>query len=108
MAYFAEIENGIVKRVIVADLEFINSGKVGDPQNWVETFIDGSQRKSYASIGYTYNKIRDVFITPKPYPSWVLDVQTNDWYSPKPMPVVSVGQSARWSELKNLWEIFNL
>ena len=33
-------------------------------------------RKNYASIGYTYDSIRDAFIPPKPFASWVLDETT--------------------------------
>ena len=35
MSYFAQVENGIVINVIVADQEFIDSGVVGT--NWIET-----------------------------------------------------------------------
>jgi hypothetical protein len=56
MGYFAHInENSVVTTVIVADQEFINTGAEGDPVNWIETSIDGSFRKQYAGIGYTYD-----------------------------------------------------
>lgn len=77
MSHFAEIdENGVVKRVIVAEQDFIDSGKVGDPKNWVQTSyntIRGKHRlggtplrKNYAGVGYTYDKERDAFIPPAP------------------------------------------
>jgi hypothetical protein len=63
MGYFAHIdENNIVTTVIVADQEFINTGAEGDPASWIETSIDGSFRKQYAGIGYTYDAQADVFI----------------------------------------------
>jgi len=39
-------------------------------------------RGNYAGIGYTYDSTNNIFICPKPYPSWTLDVQTADWISP--------------------------
>lgn len=59
MSYFAEIEKGIVKRIIVADQEFINSGAVGDSNNWVETKED-----NYTGIGHTYDQNKKEFIRP--------------------------------------------
>ena len=60
--YFAEVDaNGTVLRVIVADQAFIDSGKVGDPKNWVETTLDGSKGGIYAGKGYKYNKSTKVF-----------------------------------------------
>ena len=38
MGHFAEINSeNIVQRVIVAEQDFIDSGAVGDPNNWVQT-----------------------------------------------------------------------
>lgn len=43
-------------------------------------------RKNYASVGYSYNEIRDAFIPPKPYSSWVFNEETCLWDPPTPMP----------------------
>jgi hypothetical protein len=43
-------------------------------------------RKNYAGIGYLYDPIRDAFIPPKPYASWVLDELTCLWKAPVDMP----------------------
>jgi hypothetical protein len=43
-------------------------------------------RKNYAGIGYTYDAIRDAFIPPQPYPSWVLNETTCLWEPPIPHP----------------------
>jgi hypothetical protein len=37
MSHFAEVINGRVERVIVAEQDFIDSGAVGDPANWIQT-----------------------------------------------------------------------
>jgi len=81
--YFAEVINDKVIRVIVADQDFINSGKVGDPKNWVETFMDGSKRDNYAGIGDTYDEIADAFITEKKSPLWILNTATYRWIVPE-------------------------
>ena len=44
MSIFAQIENNIVTQVIVADQEFIDSGSVGEPSNWIEYT---EERKNY-------------------------------------------------------------
>ena len=96
---WAEVDaSGKVLRVIVADQAFIDSGKVGDPKRWVETQTDGSKRANYAGVGYTYDKTKDVFIPPKPYSSWTLDVASK-WQPPTPYP----GGKAEWNETTRRW-----
>lgn len=81
--YFAEIDrNGIVLRVIVADQAFINSGVVGDPSNWKQTYYQGETRKNYAGIGYKYDAARDAFVPPKPSAEATLDENTARWVLP--------------------------
>ena len=43
-------------------------------------------RKNYAGIGYSYDPVRDAFIPPKPYDSWLLDEDTCQWQPPVPFP----------------------
>ena len=101
MGYFAHIdENSVVTTVIVATQEFIDTSAEGDPANWIETSIDGSFRKQYAGIGYTYDAQADVFITPQPYPSWVLDANY-DWVAPVPYP--QDGKCYDWDETIINW-----
>ena len=101
MSYFAHInENNVVTTVIVATQEFINTGSEGDPVNWIETSIDGSFRKQYAGIGYTYDAEANVFITPQPYPSWTLD-SNYDWVAPVPYP--NDGKQYTWDESTLSW-----
>jgi hypothetical protein len=56
--------------------------------NTSESSADQSKafRKNYAGIGYLYDPIRDAFIPPKPYASWVLDELTCLWKAPVDMP----------------------
>lgn len=80
---FAEVINGTVTRVIVADQAFIDSGAVGDPANWVQTYEDGSIGKNYAGVGYTYDSKTSSFISPKPDQTATLDSNTGKWSEPK-------------------------
>jgi hypothetical protein len=104
MGYFAHInENSVVTTVIVATQEFIDTSAEGNPANWIETSIDGSFRKQYAGIGYTYDAQADVFITPQPYPSWTLD-SNYDWVAPVPYP--NDGKMYMWDETTLSWVLF--
>ena len=84
--YFAEVDkkSGVVLRVIVANQSFIDSGKVGDPKNWIETTMDGSKRKNYARVGYEYNKTLDAFVPPKPTKDAVFDASKAKWVKSTP------------------------
>jgi len=101
MSHFAEINNdGVVQRVIVAEQDFINSGAVGDSFLWVQTSYNNNFRKQFAGKGFTYDKAKDKFIAPKPYPSWALD-SNDDWQAPSAMP--DDGKMYRWDEDNTKW-----
>ena len=102
MAHFAKIgSNTIVTEIIVSEQDFINSGTVGDSFLWVQTSYNGSFRKNYASVGDTYDKVRDAFIAPKPYPSWTLVEDTCQWAPATAMP--SDGKGYEWDEDTTAW-----
>ena len=100
MAHYAFLdENNIVTEVIVGKDETETIDGLS-PEVWygnfrnqtcVRTSYNGNIRKQFAGIGYFYNPDADVFILPKPYPSWVLN-ETYDWESPVPMPTTD----GRW------------
>ena len=103
MSHFAKIDNNnIVTEVIVAEQDFINSGVVGDSFLWVQTSYNNSFRKNFAGIGYTYDKTRDAFIPPKPYPSWTLDEDTCLWEAPVAYP--DDGNMYVWNETDQQWD----
>jgi len=101
MAHFAKLDNNIVTDVIVSEQDFINSGAVGDSFLWVQTSYNGNFRKNYAAVGYTYDKTKDAFIAPKPYPSWVLVEDTCQWEAPTAMP--TDGKAYEWNEDTTAW-----
>lgn len=103
--HWAEIdENGVVLRVIVASDSFIQSGAVGNPNNWVRTYKDRSARKNFASPGDTYRADLDGFITPSPYPSWVLNETTGRYEAPTPQPEnTDPTRVYAWNERTQRW-----
>jgi hypothetical protein len=101
MSHFAKLgNNNIVENVIVAEKDFINSGLVGDEFLWVQTSYNGNFRGKYASIGDTWDKVNEVFISPQPYPSWTLDIDFN-WNAPTPCP--EDGLMYSWDEASLTW-----
>ena len=106
MSHFAKLDNNnIVQEVIVADQQFINTGVVGDVFRWVQTSYNGNFRKNFAGIGYKYDRIRDAFIPPQPYLSWVLNEETCRWEAPVPYP--NDGQLYSWDESTKSWVLSN-
>ena len=101
MSHFAKLDNNVVTEVIVAEQDFINSGAVGDSFLWVQTSYNGNFRKNYAAVGDTYDKSKDAFIAPKPYPSWVLDESTCRWEAPVNRPDGVNGYD--WNEDTTNW-----
>jgi len=108
MSHFAKVENGIVTQVIVAEQDVIDSGLFGT--GWIQTSYNthGGQhpegrplRKNYAGIGYIYDSVRDAFIAPKPFASWVLNETTCQWGAPTPMP--TDGKHYTWDENSLSW-----
>ena len=109
MAHFAEIDesNIVIKVNVIADEH------EADGENWCNNFSGGTWkqtsyntrggkhyapnsyteedggtplRKNYAGIGFTYDAVRDAFIPPKPFTSWVIDESTCLWKAPTDCP----------------------
>ena len=59
-------------------------------------------RKNYAGTGFTYDAIRDAFIPPKPYDSWVLNEDTCLWDAPVLYP--QDGNDYLWDEETINWK----
>lgn len=99
---FAKVRNGIVIDVMVADQDFMDNFIDSSAGQWIETKEDGSIRKNYAGIGYTYDETRDAFIAPKQYPSWTLNEDTCKWECPVAHP--DDGNSYNWNEEDQRWD----
>lgn len=111
MSHYAKVLNGIVVQVIVAEPEFFDTFIDTSPGEWIQTSYNtignvhkngGTPlRKNYAGIGFFYDHIRDAFIPPKYYPSWVLDEETCLWKPPIDLP--NDGKEYAWDEQITNW-----
>jgi len=118
MAHFAELDstnNVIGVSVVVNDVITDNDGneqeqvgidfltQLNDGVGWYkQTSYNGTLRKNYAGIGYTYDATRDAFISPQPYSSWTLNEDTCQWDSPVPYP--DDGKQYEWNEATTNWK----
>jgi hypothetical protein len=112
MSHFAKVVNGKVTQVIVAELEFFNTFVDSSPGEWIQTSYntfgnthpEGTPlRGNYAGIGYTYDRVNDVFYAPQPYSSWSLNEITWLWEAPVPYP--ADGNEYTWNEETVLWQL---
>ena len=106
MAHFAKLdENNVVLEVhcvhnnelLINDVEVEAKGIVfltewsNGYTNWKQTSYNGTIRKNYAGVGYTYDVIRDAFIPPKPDGNWTLNENTCLWESDDIVQVGTTG-----------------
>lgn len=116
MAHFAQLdENNVVTQVIVVhNNELMDNGQESEAKgiafcqslfggNWKQTSYNGSMRKNYAGIGYTYDFGRDAFIPPKPFNSWLLNETTCLWEAPSLYP--TDGKQYYWDETITSWKV---
>ena len=105
MSHWAEIdENSIVLRVLVGDNNEPDEGEAfmnGLGGTWVKTSYNGTIRKNYAGIGYTYDPVNDWFHAPQPFPSWALDADAK-WQPPVAYP--TDGVMYEWDETITDWK----
>ena len=111
MAYFATLnESNIVIRVeainnvVILDDDDVEQEQLGidflislyGAGNYKQTSYNGSIRKNYAGIGYTYDSERDAFIPPKVSENWPLNNTTCLWEPPIAYP--DDGKIYKWNE----------
>ena len=109
MAHYAKlgINSKVIAVHVVADKDCKNADGIEDEEVgrqflenifnwplWKKTSYNTSRNKhtsgddckafrgDYAGIGMIYDEDNNIFITKKPYPSWVLDTATASWESP--------------------------
>ena len=90
MSNYAEIANGIVVAVIVADADFVAT-------QTNKTYVLCIQ----GGVGWTYDEQANQFVAPQPYASWTLDAN-NDWQPPTPKP----DGDYYWDEDTQTWQPF--
>ena len=117
MAHFAKLDaNNVVLEVhVVHNNELLDENGVEQEQRgidflinwsngylaWKQTSYNGTFRKNYAGIGYTYRADLDAFVPPQPFASWVLNEDTCLWDAPTPMP--TDGKMYSWDEATTNW-----
>ena len=115
MAHFAQLDEfNIVRQVIVVsnsdclDANGQESEAVGVAfcqnlfgGNWLQTSYNNNIRVRYAGIGYRYDSVRDAFIPPQPYLSWIFNETMLDWDAPIPYP--TDGKVYAWDESIQNW-----
>lgn len=115
MAYFAQLdENNVVVRVISVSNE-VTSDIFGDEHEvlgevfcknhtrikntWKKTSYNNTIRGRFAGVGYSYDEEMNIFMPPKPYPSWVFDRDTINWNPPLEYPSEDLtGKKYVWNE----------
>jgi hypothetical protein len=115
MAHFAKLDdNNVVVSVHVVNNDVITVNGDESEQagidflsnlhghsSWKQTSYNGTIRKNYAGVGYTYDASRDAFILPKPFESWILNETTCQWDAPVAKP--SDGKYYKWDEATTSW-----
>lgn len=116
MANFAELDekNVVVRVVRVHDNECMDeSGQEVEALgaafcqnllggNWIQTSVNGRIRKRLAGIGSTYHPERNIFISEKPFSSWILNEETTEWEPPIDYP--EIGVPYVWNEELLQWD----
>ena len=113
MAHYAKVRDNIVTQVIVAEASFFDTFVDTEPGEWIQTSynthggvhsLGGTPlRKNYAGIGYSYDRTKDAFIPPKPYPSWTLNDTTCLWECSVDYP--DDGKVYKWNEEDKSWDV---
>ena len=109
MAHYAFLDADNVVTEVIAGIDETELIEGMLSETWYSNFrgqvckrtsYNNNIRKNYAGIGYTYDAVRDAFISPKPYPSWVLNEATCRWVAPVPRPPTG---EWRWDEAPLSW-----
>ena len=115
MAHFAQIDdNNVVINVLSVPDEQEHRGEeylsvnLGLGGRWIQTSYNSNVRKIFAGIGYIYNEELDVFLPPKPFPSWTVDPIKKEWVAPQERPEHIEGTSLSWNEGEQIWVRENL
>jgi|TARA_R110001599_G_scaffold238315_1_gene438082 hypothetical protein len=113
MAHFAKLGSGnIIETIEVVSNDIATTEQAGEDflnnlhgsrDVWKQTSYNGTIRKNYAGVGYTYDETKDAFIAPKPYASWTLNETTCRWQSPVTYP--DDGKLYIWNETTVAWDL---
>lgn len=71
---------------------------------FVQTSFNNNIRGRFAGIGYCYDKDLDIFIPPKPYENWILDIETATWNPPIQEPTINDSSIMNYSWHQDVYE----
>lgn len=110
MAHFAELDsdNKVIRVIVVENFPNVDTEGAAYLANtlggrWQRTSYNDSVFFNYAGIGFTWDEQRQAFISPKPFPSWVLNETTCEWEAPVACPGTSL--THKWNEVTQTWDI---
>jgi|TARA_A100000172_G_scaffold40243_1_gene24554 hypothetical protein len=132
MAHFAEIkseDNKVVRVIVVNDDDVANNGGeyTSESETWVannhdecpfvkeqhggtypstywkQTSYNNNARQIFAGIGFTYDLENDIFMPPKPFPSWTWDASNLKWDPPSICSDTTEG-AVYWDEENQRWK----
>jgi len=117
MAHFAQLDenNQVINVIVVSNNDCLDANGqesessgiafckslLGENTQWVQTSYNANFRKNYAGLGYAYDSVRDAFIPPSPYNSWILVEEICQWTAPVPNP--NDGKRYYWDENIKNW-----
>ncbi len=117
MAHFAKLDSTnnvigvhVLNNEVITDVDGNEQEQVGiafltqlhGGVGWYkQTSYNGTFRKNYAGIGYTYDATRDAFIPPQPFPSWTLNEDTCQYEAPVAYP--DDDNMYNWDEATTNW-----
>lgn len=121
MAHFAQLDdqNNVLNVIVInnSDIDYLpfpESEPVGiaicqsiyGPETiWKQTSYNNNFRRQYATIGGLYYPPLDVFVSGKPYSSWVFQSSDATWQAPIPQPTAPPNYVAVWNETYLEWDI---
>lgn len=138
MAHFAKIndDNEVINVLTVNDDDVLNDQNVETESvgqaylethnnwpadKWIQTSYNTKKnthrmggtplRGNYASVGFTWDPVNNIFWEPKPFSSWVKHLETATWKSPigdAPALTSEEEQSGKyyqWNESSQTWDL---
>ena len=109
MSHFAEINNGVVGKVIVAEQDYIDTLQGTWVQTSYNTFecehdLGGTPfRGNYALPGMIWDEKKDAFYHAAPHDNWVLNEKKWKYEPPIAMPTSTPKGAWVWNQEDNKW-----
>ena len=112
MAHCAFLDNSNIVTEVITGIDETELIDGLTPEEWygnfrgqrcVRTSYNNRIRGVYAGIGFMYNEEEDIFITPKPFPSWIR--LGSFWKAPVAYP--TDGNLYVWNESTLSWDEVN-